>query len=88
MPSEMDGTRYMSFSPDGNIAATGHFDGSVKLWDAETFEPLETRKMRHLLEVHCVDFSPDGRVIASAGADGFIKLWDAATGKHIASMRD
>ena len=36
-----------AFSPSGTVLATANFDGTVRFWDAETFDPLP---LNHILE--------------------------------------
>jgi WD40 repeat protein len=57
--------RRASFSPDGGIVLTVSADDVVRLWDAETRQPLNA-PMRHPGTVRAAAFSPDGRTIATA----------------------
>jgi WD40 repeat protein len=68
----------VAVSPDGKVIATGSFDKTVRLWDAETGKLLKTYggPTGHQNLVLSVAFSPDGRLLASAGSDNLIKLWD------------
>ena len=72
--------RSISWSPNGQIIASGSWDHTIKLWDAKTGQEL------HLLTGHSdkvasVAFSPDGQIIASGSWDHTIKLWDRNTGQ-------
>ena len=52
----------MAFSPDGKTVLTGSWDGTARLWDAATAQPLGP-PMRHQGEVLAVAFSPDGKTV-------------------------
>lgn len=63
------------FSPDGNTIATGHRNGSVKLWDVATGRL--TRIVEHSeATVDELCFSPDGKTLTAAFFNGTVKLWD------------
>ncbi|MCS6843955.1 MAG: hypothetical protein NZ528_06470 [Caldilineales bacterium] len=67
------------FSPDGRTLASGHFDGSVILWE------VAQRTVRQRLQAHndwvlALAFSPDGANLATGSRDQTVWLWDAATG--------
>ena len=71
-----------TFSPDGKILATGHFDGSFRLWDVNSGQQLITYQ-GHIGFIWSIAFSPDGSTLATAGEDTNIKLWDVVTGQCI-----
>ena len=64
----------VALSPDGKILATGSWDHSIQLWDAETFEHIRSLK-GHLNEVWALEFSPDGRRLLSGAKDGGVFVW-------------
>jgi len=64
----------LCFSPDGGRLLTGHDDGSLRLWDAETLEELY--KVQCIpARINRVIFVPDGQSALCAGADGSVGLW-------------
>lgn len=73
-----EGVISVSFSPDGQILASGGRDGTVRgtvrLWDAKTGEHLHTLT-GHTAWVWSVSFSPDGQTLASGSGDGTVRLW-------------
>jgi len=75
----------VSFSPDGATLASGAWNGTVKLWDVATGEPIATLE-GHEGRVSSVSFSPDGATLASGAGDDTVKLWDVATGEPIATL--
>jgi WD40 repeat protein len=80
------------FSPDGTKVATGGQNGTARLWDGRTGQPLGEPLAQHS-PVMVVAFRPDGKVLATAnalqfqlprepyvlGAGGEVRFWDVAT---------
>jgi hypothetical protein len=74
----------VAFSPDGKTVFTGSDDGTARLWNAETGQPLGI-PMKHEQLVSSVAFSPDGTQVVTGSYDGTARLWDAATGNPVSS---
>ena len=81
--------RSVAVRPEGAVFASGEADGAVRLWDANTGEPV-----MNLLAgnggrggdgkaINAVAFSPDGQVMASAGDDDKVRLWDVGSGEPV-----
>ncbi|KAK7687742.1 hypothetical protein QCA50_008960 [Cerrena zonata] len=71
-----------SFSPTGNLLATGSGDCNARLWDLFTETPS------HVLSGHkgwvlCVEWEALERKLATGGHDGHVRLWDPKTGKPL-----
>ena len=64
----------IAFSPDGGVLASGGVDMTVRLWDVEKGELIQTFT-GHIDAVSSVTFSPDGSMFASGGEDGAVRLW-------------
>ena len=59
--------RFVTFSPDGNLIATASDDGTARLWDAATGEPV-SGELRHAAgPVTGSVFSPDGQRLLTLG---------------------
>ena len=70
----------VAFRPDGRLLAAAGSDGSIRLWQTETYQPV-AMLTEHTEIVWAITFSPDGRTLASTSADGTIRLWGIATGQ-------
>jgi WD40 repeat protein len=72
--------RACDYSPNGLYVISASYDGTLKLWDAETGEDLVTFR-GHEGAVYDCAFSPDGRLVVSAGQDRTVRIWDV-TGRR------
>lgn len=83
--------RFAEFSPEGKRILTASSDGTARVWDAQTGQPL-TEPLKHVGRVSCAQFSPDGRRVVIASYDAtradwglltnFVaQVWDAQTGR-------
>jgi WD40 repeat protein len=81
------GLESLALDACGATLATGHGDGTVKLWDTTTGRRL--RVIQHSDDDICnVAFSPDGKRMASASGSWrtttyTIKLWDVGSGREL-----
>ncbi|WP_017315154.1 nSTAND1 domain-containing NTPase [Mastigocladopsis repens] len=87
--TKTDGVYYNSvlgidFSPNGDLIASAHIDGTVKLWklDGSSDEPLILGEPSSNILVRSLRFSPKGDLIASAYTDGTVKLWNLNGSLH------
>lgn len=86
-----------AFSPDRTLVATGHKDGTVKLWKVTTgaaevtlYRPLGPDRLAvsALVWEPVMVFSPNGKLLATTRGDEPIILWAMPVGKEVASLRD
>lgn len=73
-----------ALSPDGDRVAIGSEDGSIRLWQVSTGQPLLTLRA-HDTFIFTLRFSPDGRTLVSGSLDCTLKVWDVATGQCLQS---
>lgn len=64
-------------SPDGLLLASAEVDGSARLWNLESGQPVGS-SMHHDGPIRVVRFNPDGARLMTAGEDGLVKVWDFA----------
>ncbi len=68
------------FSRDGSRFITASGDGTARVWNANTGEPI-TPPLKHTAGVVSARFSPDGHWVATASSDNTAQIWNAATGE-------
>ena len=69
----------LALSPDGALLAAGTAAGEVRIWRADTGQPLLTLE-GHTNWVQAVAFSPDGQLLASGSTDQTVRLWEITAG--------
>jgi WD40 repeat protein len=69
----------VAFSPDGHCLVSGSADKTLRLWDAQTGQPIGEPLRGHEGSVLSVAFSPDGTRLVSGSDDETLRLWDVQT---------
>jgi WD40 repeat protein/serine/threonine protein kinase len=70
------------FSPDGKRIVTASQDKTVRVWDAQTGQPL-MEPLKHDSNVTSVLFSPDGERLLTVSQGTTVRVWDAQTGQPL-----
>ncbi|AEF99997.1 WD40 repeat domain-containing protein [Methylomonas methanica] len=73
----------VAYSPDGKLILSGGLDNMLRLWNADTGEPVGQPLTGHSDEIYSVAFSPDGRRFVSGSKDRTLRLWNTDTGRPI-----
>jgi eukaryotic-like serine/threonine-protein kinase len=84
VPDAAVGAAGVAFSDEGRLFATGHFDGSVRIWDFHEGRLLAEFPQEHRNLVWSVAFSRDCTRLASSGEDGKVVVYDVA-GRRVLS---
>lgn len=78
-----DHTRFVQavrFSPDGNLFATGGFDGKLFIYNSTDYSKhAELGSPAHKGGIYAISWSPDNKQLLSASGDKTCKLWDVAS---------
>jgi WD40 repeat protein len=75
-----------AFSPDGRTFLTLGTNGTVKLRDARTGEPVTTL-LTGSRQTICAAFRRDGKLVAAGFADGSVRLADPVTSQPVGPAR-
>jgi WD40 repeat protein len=70
----------VAFAPNGDLAATGHDDGRICLWDTSDGQLL-LQLRGHQKPISALAFHPKGSQLASAAEDRLILVWDVDEGR-------
>ena len=75
----------VSWSPDGQMLASGSYDETVRVWDVNSGKALKALN-GHTNWVNSVSFSLDGQ-LASGSNDNTIRVWDVNSGKALKILK-
>ncbi len=75
-----------AFSPTENLVATGHTDGSLKLWDSSNSQLLATLTEGHDYLTNRIAWIHDQKTIVTAAGDNTIRIWDANRGSQLGTL--
>jgi hypothetical protein len=84
VPLRHEGEVYdASLSADGARIVTACFDGTARIWDANTGKQVGEPLRHQAEEVYDASFSADGTRIVTACSDNTGRIWDAKTGRQV-----
>lgn len=74
------------WSPDGTCIVTAGFDGTARIWDAETGDVLAVLAVHPDREVRQASWNPDGTHLVTTDNKGLIQVWDPQTWTELAAL--
>jgi WD40 repeat protein len=75
----------LRFAPNGNLLASGDYDGSIRLWDAATGKRIASTSSEHQSMIESIAFNDDGLRLASASLNNGIRVWSLSGEKFSTS---
>jgi WD40 repeat protein/serine/threonine protein kinase len=75
--------RTVLFSPDGKVLITGSEDGTIRFWDAATYQQLAKLNTD---KVATLAISSDGKRIVTGSDAKTVKIWDVATKQELCTL--
>ena len=74
------GVESLAFSSSEPLLAAGHADGTVAIFDVETWQEVDRIQSPYIARANAVGFSKDGQILGVAGDDGKSVLWERRDG--------
>ncbi len=81
--------RITTFSPDGQVLASGSTSGRITLWNLARAgrprafgPPVAVHRAGKYEDVYGMAMSPDARMLATSGRDNTVELWDVTDRSH------
>jgi WD40 repeat protein len=80
------GAFHVEWSPNGRHVLTVSPDGTARLWDAASGQPLVHGLLRHDEPIRQAAFHPDGSFVATTDRDR-ARIWRVSTGEQVLDLR-
>ena len=84
-PGQRETVYAVAVTPDGKRVVSGSEDRTLKVWDLESGQVLQTLS-GHGDWVRAVAVTPDGQRAVSGSRDDTLKVWDLASGKELQTL--
>jgi THO complex subunit 3 len=81
--------RTLSWSPLGNLVATGSGNGKMRVWNPERANVKHSTELRgHTASIERVAWNPVREAeLASLSVDGSVRIWDVRSNKNVGQMK-
>ncbi len=80
--------KHVCFSSNGQLLASGNFDGTIQLWDVQTGgQRLKMLSAPKNSAIKVICFSSDDQLLASGNAEGTIQLWDFQSNQCVKTIQ-
>jgi hypothetical protein len=76
----------VQFSADGRRVVSGSMDGTLRVWEALTGQPIGDPILGHTAPGDQRGAKPDGKRVVSGSADHSLRMWDADTRRALGAF--
>ncbi len=83
LTGHQSGVKSVAYSPDGQFIVSGSYDSTVRIWNANSGQPVGQPLEGHTSSINSVAHSPDGQFIVSGSLDSTVRIWNANSGQPV-----
>ncbi|MBZ0308422.1 MAG: WD40 repeat domain-containing protein [Anaerolineae bacterium] len=84
-PANPDAIEAIAWSPDGSRIASGHTDGSIKIWNARDHQLIRTLE-GHSDAVLSLNWHRNNLQLVSGSWDDTVRIWNTSNGRMLATL--